>query len=121
MFYTEVLHGVRSAEELARLKDSGHMPMGFAVCLDAKSVFDALKADEPQVPAEVNLLNHLQMIKEWLNRRLLTRLWWTDTRDMVADGLTKGEVERTAICQLLEHGMGVLQHPHIARGQLHRQ
>ena len=80
MFYTEVLHGVRSAEELARIQDAGQMPMSFDVCLDAKSVFDALKADEPQVLAEVNLLNHLQMIKEWLNRRLLTRCGTAQSR-----------------------------------------
>ena len=103
------------------MQDGGHMPKGFDVCLDAISVFDALKADEPQVLAEVNLLNHLQMIKEWLNRGLLTRLWWTDTRDMVSDGLTKGKVDRTAICQLLEHGMWALQHPHIVLSRPRRQ
>ena len=35
------------------MQESGRMPMGFDICLDAKAVSDALEADEPQVPAEV--------------------------------------------------------------------
>ena len=38
-------------------------------------------------------------------------LWWVDTRDMVADGMTKDAVSRLAITELVEEGHWTLKHP----------
>ena len=50
-----------------------------------------------KIPAEKSLLSHVQYLRELLDTKLLDALIWIDTRDMVADGLTKGAVERAAI------------------------
>ena len=36
-------------------------------------------------------------LREMLEKKLLTFVTWTDTRDMLADGLTKGSVPRDAL------------------------
>ena len=38
------------------------------------------------------------------------KLWWVDTRDMVADGLNKGAVPRLALQELARKGHWLLQH-----------
>ena len=65
--------------------------------IDAMSVFAAVTATFIKTPAEKSLLCHVQFLRELLDRLVLHMLAWFDTRDMCADGLTEGAVERTAI------------------------
>ena len=71
------------------------MPMILA--LDAYSVFSATTAVNVKTPADSSLLAHLQYLRELLDRDVLSEIWWCDTRDMLADGLTKGQVHRDAL------------------------
>ena len=48
-------------------------------------------------------------LKEALRSWNLRRLWWCSTRDMVADGLNKGLVPRTALLELASTGIWVLK------------
>jgi hypothetical protein len=81
--------------------------------IDAKSVFDIAANARQAKPTEEHLTVHVLKLREFLHRRILERLWWCDTRDMIADGLTKGAVERTAILALMEEGRWTLVHaPH---------
>jgi len=57
-------------------------------------LFDALKAEEVQVPSEQSLILPLLQLKESLRTTTLKSIVWCDTRDMVADGLNKGVIAR---------------------------
>ena len=70
--------------------------------IDAKSVYSAIIATNIKVPTEKSLLSHVQYVRELLDIRLLKIIVWMDTRDMVADGLTKGAVNRGALHRLMD-------------------
>ena len=55
----------------------------------------------------------MQFIRELLDRQVLHMLAWFDTRDMSADGLTKGAVERTAIHSIMDGTMKVNHEPKV--------
>lgn len=65
-------------------------------------MYAAATATFVKIPAEKSLLAHVQYLRELLDNGVLEALWWLDTRDMLADGLTKGAVDRTALHQLME-------------------
>ena len=71
---------------------------------DARAVFDGVTADQPRTPAEKPLFLHSLAVREHLEAGHLSRLWWFDTRAMLADGLTKGAVEREALVTVCEQG-----------------
>ena len=48
-------------------------------------------------------------MKELLDNGIISRYHWSDTRDMVVDGLTKGKLDRTEL-QKLMNGWWTLQH-----------
>ena len=73
------------------------------------SVFAAVSAEAVKVPTEKSLLSHVQWLRELADRGLLSGIAWVDTRDMLADGLTKGSVERTLIHQAMD-GHWALHH-----------
>ena len=51
-----------------------------------------------------SLLCHIQYIRELLDKGIIQYLFWIDTRDVIADGLTKGAVDRNALHTLMVHG-----------------
>ena len=55
------------------------------------------------------MLCHIQYIRELLDKGIIQYLFWIDTRDMVADGLTKGAVDRNTLHALMD-GVQTLQH-----------
>ena len=75
--------------------------MKLALYVDAMSVFAAVTATFLKIPAEKSLLSHVQYIRELLDTHVLEALLWIATRDMIADGLTKGSVDREAIDSVL--------------------
>ena len=97
----EVTRSTLTATQARTLRDfGGFMPM--AMCIDAKSVHAATTATFIKTPAEKSLLTHIQFIRELLDHGVLSALFWIDTRDMYADGLTKGAVDRTQLHALME-------------------
>ena len=97
-------------KQLANYEASGKLPLEIEICVDARSVFDALVSEQTRC-SEGGLLMTLLSMKESLRNHLLSRLWWIDTRDMVADGLTKGTVGRAAIINMCCSGEWTLLHP----------
>ncbi len=83
--------------------------MKLSLYVDAMSVYAAVTATFVKIPAEKSLLSHIQYLRELLDTRVLEALVWIDTRDMVADGLTKGAVDRTALHECMS-GAWALQH-----------
>ena len=65
--------------------------------MDAQSVYTGITAQQVKIPAERHTLYHAQWIRELLDRHILRTLYWIDTRDCCADGLTKGSVIRYAL------------------------
>ena len=81
----------------------------FVLYLDALSVYASITATFIKTPADNSALCHLQYIREMLDRHILTALCWVDTRDMIADGLTKGTVDRAAIHECMAGTASVSQ------------
>ena len=97
----EVQHGPLTAAAARQRRDHmGFVPMTLAV--DAKSVYAAVTASFLKTPAEKSLLSQVQYIRELLDSFVLRSIIWADTRDMQADGLTKGAVDRQALHDLME-------------------
>ena len=73
------------------------VPLELHACCDAQSVFSGITAENVKLPAERHTLYHAQWVRELLDASTLRALWWLDTRDCVADGLTKGCIDRAAL------------------------
>ena len=104
----ELEHGPISMQEARNKRmQGGYVPT--ALYLDAKSVYAAIIATFIKPPAEKSLLCHIQYIRELLDKGIIQYLFWIDTRDMTADGLTKGAVDRNTLHALMD-GVQTLQH-----------
>ena len=82
------------------------------VVTDADSVYRSVTAQQVKAPAERSLLIHLQWLREFLDRKTFSCIAWCDTRDMVADALTKGSVDRSLLQGVMQ---GHLQVAHAAK------
>ncbi len=65
--------------------------------IDARAVFDAVAAPDPKSTTDKLMLIHVLKLKELLALKVVSRMIWLDTRDMLADGLNKGVISRDAI------------------------
>ena len=106
----EIQTGVPTKADARKLREEGGWTIPAALCIDALSVHAAVTATYIKPPAEKGLLAHIQYLRELLDNHVLEVLMWMDTRDMTADGLTKGSVERLAL-HLLMSGEIKIDHP----------
>ena len=114
----EILHGVDTYTTARQRREHGNWQVPMALAVDAMSVFAAVTATQLKIPTERSLWSHVQYLRELLDTGVLKYLWWIDTRDMWADGLTKGSVDR----QLLQELMGgILKLRHTAKSWKPRQ
>lgn len=93
------LHELRNGplnDETAKkiLEGSAKACIQLHTVVDAKSVTAAITAPFLKIPAEPSLLVHVRWVRDLLLKKVLQGLWWTDTRSMLADGLTKGSIDR---------------------------
>ena len=94
----EFRHGPLSAAGARDLREgSQKSDVLLGILIDAMSVYASVTANHIKIPAEKSLLSHLQFVRELLDRGILSILGWTDTRDMLADAMTKGAVDRDRI------------------------
>ena len=84
----------QSPERMIDLLESGKMYLLLNICVDAKAVYDAIAASDACEPAENSLKLHLISVRDRMMHGLIRKLYWVDTRDMLADGLTKGGIDR---------------------------
>ena len=92
----ELRFGAMSPARAKRRRERGGRREHVILTIDAMSIFAAIVAARPKVPAERSLMGHLFWLAELVRLRALS-VSWCDTRDMVADALTKGTVDRRAI------------------------
>lgn len=109
-FVTGLFCGTQRADDLARLHDAGQLPIRVDFAIDARSVFDGVTAAEVRLPLDVNLHMRARMLREWLDRGVISFLWWVDTRDMISDALTKGGVPRGAVVKVMTEAKWYLEH-----------
>ena len=87
--------------------------------IDALSVFATITATYIKAPAEKGLLSHVQFVRELLDSHVLSVLSWLDTRDMIADGLTKGSIDRLALHTLMDGSITYTQEPKCWSSKVH--
>ena len=68
---------------------------------DSYSIFSYLAVARLQLPAEKPTYYNLAYLREKLVSGLISSYNWTDTRDMVADGLTKGSADRITLSAIM--------------------
>ena len=97
-------------EELQYKLEHGLLYPPIELATDARSVWDAISANDCCTPQEASLKIHLLSVRDRVQRQVLRAIWWTDTRDMVADPLTKGGAPRALIMSVSEQGRLKLCH-----------
>ena len=83
--------------------------MKVSLTIDAESVYKSIASKDFKVPTENALLRHISWIREFLDLGILSYVQLCDTRDMTADGLTKGSIDRQL---LLEVMLGIQNYKH---------
>ncbi len=78
-----------------------------------RSIFAAITAAFIKIPAENALLMHIQFLRELLEHGVLLLLVWVGTRDMLADGTTKGSVDRSELHRLMKGEVKVQHEPKV--------
>ena len=98
----EICTGDTSVTMAKQLREFGGYAIPMALYLDAQSVFVAITSTYIKIPADNGVLSYIQYIRELLDTKVLQWLFWVDTRDMCADGLTKGSVSRDLIHEVMQ-------------------
>ena len=78
-------------------KEKGGYAVPVSLYLDALSVHAAMTSTFVNIPADNSVICHVQYIRELLDLMIVIALFWCDTRDMLADGLAKGSVDRKSL------------------------
>jgi len=109
----ELKYGPLGADSLRKIRDDGwcdYSVIHSSILIDAKSVYESLKATTFKPPVENSLSGHVLWLREMHTKGLVNDIVWVDTRDMYADGLTKGIIKRDALKELMKGTLG-LRHP----------
>jgi hypothetical protein len=97
----ELTHGVLRPEELKKLREEGGIALRVTLTTDAESVYKSLTSRDLKTPTEKTLLGHVSWIRELLRIKIIESVQWCDTRDMVADGHTKGCIDRQLLLEVM--------------------
>ena len=101
----EVQRGAATARQLLDRHADCRRSIRHEAAVDAKAVFDGITAEQPNTPAEKPLFVHALALREYMETGHVDCLWWLDTLAMLADGMTKGSVEREALIKVCQLGM----------------
>lgn len=101
LIVNEIHTGVPNKFDQRNLREHGGFAVPTTLYIDALSVHASVTSTYVKAPAEKGLLAHVQYLRELLDNNVLHSLAWIDTRDMTADGLTKGSVERALLHDLM--------------------
>ena len=115
----ELKHGQLTSEQLKDVKERGGLALLITLTTDAESVYKSLTSRDLKVPTEKTLLGHVKWIRELLQLGLIKHIQWCDTRDMTADGHTKGSIDRQLLLEVMS---GTQQYRHdVKRYTPHKQ
>ena len=108
---TEILTGSKSAISMANIQETGQNALEVDLIIDARSVFDSIISVDTKSTTDRLMLIHALKLKEVLALRIINRLLWIDTRDMLADALNKGVIRRDAIREACSDGCWRISQP----------
>ena len=83
--------------------------MKASLTIDAESVYKSITSKDFKVPTEKTLLGHISWIREFLDVGILSYVHLCDTRNMTADGLTKGSIDRQLLIEVM---LGIQNYKH---------
>ena len=99
----QLLHAIEtgdcSAQGVQQHRREGGSAIPTVLYVEALGVFAACTAIPVEVPVAMYMLPPVQHAREQLDTRVPAALYLVDTRDLLADGVTKGDVDRTALHQ----------------------
>ena len=107
----ECLFGTKDAKSLLREEELTAKRLPLDCSVDARSVFDGVTAVVVN-PSDKALWLPTLALRQLLDRGIIRKLYWTDTRDMCADGLNKGIINRDDIRLLMSTGIWKVEHEH---------
>ena len=96
----EILNGSMSTQELRTFRKNSKTDIQSIVVVDARNFFQAWTGTSLKLPTEKSLFPHIA----WLRDVVLccpSNVVWCDTRDMLADCMTKGKIDRQAILKAM--------------------
>ena len=105
----ELTSGSLNPSDSVCLRETGGYCLDLHIWIDAKSVFRAVGNENFRYPTEKSLLSHISWVKQLVILKIIAILGWVNTRDMIADGMTKGSIDRT---QLIEAIRGYVKRLH---------
>ena len=92
----EFARGLTSLTEAKRLPEEGGWCFESMLVTDSMSLFQSATTRLLSCRLRNLLLLHLFWLRELIRKQILTGIKWCDTRDMTADGHTKGSVSQDA-------------------------
>merc|ERR1712086_164194 len=98
----ELQAGPLTPTQLKNILEIGGLSIKVTLTIDAESVFKSLSSKDLKKPTECTLLGHISWIRQMMERGIVHCVQWCDTRDMSADGHTKGSTDRDLIYQVME-------------------
>merc|ERR1711933_355046 len=93
----EIERGPLHMSQLRDITDKSGLCYAVDVITDAKNLLLALEVARMKPPAEKSFYFHLLWMRWKLETGAIRALVWRDTRDMTADGHTKGSISRKAL------------------------
>ena len=106
---SELKHGVLSPTQLKSLREKGGLGIRVVLTTDAESVYKSLTSRDLKAPTERTLLGHVSWVRELVQLKIIESVQWCDTRDMTADGHTKGSIDRELLLEVMS-GQQKYQH-----------
>ena len=88
---------LQTPEEIIDLLEHGGLYPRLDLAVDAHAVYDIVAATDACDPLGCSLKLHLISVRDRFAQGIIRQLHWVDTRDMLADGLTNGGVDRTLL------------------------
>jgi len=113
-FFHEVRHGRTDVALLRTIMEAGQFDLPLTLFVDNMSLFQSVTGTEV-VCKDAAMKLHALYLRQMLDRGMVTTLTWIDTRDMLADALTKGKISRDALMDACNNGRWILNHYDITK------
>ena len=117
----EIFGSELSWPELRNKFEKAQLRVPVDVLTDCRSLYDSIVNWDDKKCTETNLFVHVQCLRQDFRSGRCRKFVWVTTRDMVADGLTKGSIGRDALRDLLKHGKLVIREPPLISTSRKRQ
>eukprot|EP00959_Pyramimonas_sp_CCMP1952_P031772 666532-Pyramimonas_sp.AAC.1 len=83
------------------MREVGGLAIKVSLTIDAESVYKSLSSKVLKIPTERTLLGHISWIRELTDIGIVRNVQWCGTRDMTADGHTRGSIDRELLLEVM--------------------